>query len=358
MDVNFYTTKRGDRLPILSITARDSLGPVDLSGYSAVLRAVNVFTGATKINAAATIATDPTFTVDANTDTLTLAGGTVIENQDVTLKTSGALPGGLSASKKYFCVNVSANGATCKLSESKGGTAVNITSAGSGTHTLIAARVTYEWTALDTDTAGTYHAQIEATKDGKRLTFPNDSNITIEILSDLSDNSERSIAIIAALARVQHQAAPKITQGVVELEIDRARMAQVWAANTFYAAGVEIVPPVRNGYAYRSILPGVSRSAVTLTDWPTDYGETFRDGQDDSMLEWENVGSAVFNGGISGAETIPYDIRRAARQCWLIKARLASQMVDDGDLSYGQLHTNCLAHANSFQPFRRHTRIV
>src|SRR5687768_15766502 len=117
MDDNFYTTKRGDRLPVLSITARDELGPVDLTGYTAVLKVINVLTGATKINAAAQIAADPTFTADATLDKLTLSGGSVVPDQDVTLKSTGALPGGLSASKQYFAVNVV--GSTCQLSETK-----------------------------------------------------------------------------------------------------------------------------------------------------------------------------------------------------------------------------------------------
>jgi len=352
---NIFTVKQNDRLPSLVIIARDNLGPVDLSGYTATFRAFNVLTGETKINAAATIATDPTFT--ASGATLTLSSADVRVDQDVTLKSTGALPGGLSASKKYFVVSVV--GTAIKLSEAKGGAPITTTSAGTGTHTLIVGAVTYDWSATDTDTPGTYHAQIEATTAGKRLTFPNDSNIVIEVLSDLSENSERTVAIVLVMDRVQPNAAPKLRQAQIELEVDRALLAATWQANTFYPAGVEVLPPVRNGYAYLALNAGTSRAtAISQSDWQSEPFESFSDGHSDSMIEWENVGSDRYNEGITGVETNPYDINRAARACWLIKAQLASQMIDDGDLRFSQLHEQCINHAASFQPFQRAARFV
>src|ERR1043166_2840992 len=187
---NYFSTKQNDRLPSLVLIARDNLGPVDLSGFTANLRMVNVLTGATKINAAAQIIPDPTFTADAGTNTLTSNAHGIAQDQDFTLKTTGTLPGNLSASKRYFAINVSVN--NLQVAEKKGGVAVDITDAGSGTHTLIVGKITYDWTSADKDTVGTYQGQVETTSAGKRLSYPNDGYITLEVISDLSDNSERA----------------------------------------------------------------------------------------------------------------------------------------------------------------------
>lgn len=354
MDANIYTVKQNDRLPSLVIFAVDGLGPVDLTGFSVKFRAVNVLTGEEKINAAAAVTTDPIFT--AAGDTLTLSSADARVDQQVTLRSTGALPGGLTASKAYYVVSVV--GTAIKLSGAEGGEPITTTGPGTGTHTLIMAAVTYDWSATDTDTPGTYHGQIEATKDGKRLTFPNDSNIVIEVISDLSENSERTIAIALVMDRVQPQAAPKLRQAQIELECDRALLATTWLPDTAYKAGAEVLPPVRTGYAYMAVRSGTSRAtAISQSEWPLEDNDSFSDGQSDTMIEWLNVGSDRYN-AIAGAETNPYDIGRAARACWLIKARRASELIDKGDLRFSQVHDNCIAHAGSFQPFRRQTRIL
>lgn len=71
----------------------------------------------------------------ATSDTITAAGhvlpaGALVRVSNV----GGGLPGGLSAGVDYYVRDVS--GSTLKLSTSPGGAAVDITSAGTGTHTL------------------------------------------------------------------------------------------------------------------------------------------------------------------------------------------------------------------------------
>lgn len=74
-------------------------------------------------------------TANAGTDVVTLGGaatpvnGCSIKN----LASSGTLPAGLSGSTVYYMINSS--GSTCKLSLTPGGAAVDITSAGTGSHT-------------------------------------------------------------------------------------------------------------------------------------------------------------------------------------------------------------------------------
>jgi len=79
--------------------------------------------------------TGTTFTADASTDTLT-ATAHGLSNGDVVLFTNsgGALPGGLSTNTIYYVVNAATD--TFKVSTSSGGSAVDITSAGTGTHTF------------------------------------------------------------------------------------------------------------------------------------------------------------------------------------------------------------------------------
>lgn len=86
-----------------------------------------------------------TFTADASTDTITLTTGTLqfgghgANYRAVTVSNSGgALPGGLSAGTTYFVIDVSQS--TIKLATSAAnavaGTAIDITSAGTGTQTI------------------------------------------------------------------------------------------------------------------------------------------------------------------------------------------------------------------------------
>lgn len=82
-----------------------------------------------------------TFTASADTDLLTLTKTYLTWNTGdavVVSNSGGALPGGLAASTIYFVVSVT--GLTIKLATSKAnavaGTTINLTSAGTGTHTI------------------------------------------------------------------------------------------------------------------------------------------------------------------------------------------------------------------------------
>ncbi len=73
------------------------------------------------------------FTADDGTDTITLTAHGIAEGTALFVKNSGgALPGGLSASTRYYVINATAN--TFQLSAILGGSAIDITSAGTGTH--------------------------------------------------------------------------------------------------------------------------------------------------------------------------------------------------------------------------------
>jgi hypothetical protein len=75
------------------------------------------------------------FTADAATDALTATNHQLENDETVTVSNSGgALPGGLSSLTLYYVANRTAN--TLKLSLTPGGSATNITSAGTGTHSI------------------------------------------------------------------------------------------------------------------------------------------------------------------------------------------------------------------------------
>lgn len=86
-----------------------------------------------------------TFTVDPDADTLTMAGGgsfvNLVNGCRVTVSSSGTIPGGLPTSTTLRVIQ--ASGSTCKLClestfdrVAKTGTPINISGAGSGTHTI------------------------------------------------------------------------------------------------------------------------------------------------------------------------------------------------------------------------------
>lgn len=353
--------KRGDTLPAVTVIARDAIGPVDLSGHTASFRMVSVLTGAVKVNnAAAAIAANPTFTADHNTNTLNSTAHGLVNGQDATLRSSGNLPGNLSAQRRYYAINVTTD--TLQLADQVddqgNGAAVDITSAGSGVHTLLIGKVTYDWQTADVAEASSYHGQIETLKDGRRLTYPNDDHLLIEIISDLTDGSDRAKAIRAVMDRVRPDVEPMLRQGEIELEVDRARLAREWQPDTTYKFNDVVVPVERNGLAYVCVQPGTSKSgAYGFYDWPFDTGYRFGDGNSNPGLVWECVGTDRFN-SIPGLETSLYDIGLAARECWLKKARYASQFIDDGDLSFSQIRKHCLEHAAEFRPFRRQAVLV
>lgn len=72
---------------------------------------------------------------DSSTDTLTKLSHGLSDGETVTLSNvGGELPGGLNEGYEYFVVNKTAN--TFQLSATSGGSAINLTTVGVGTHTV------------------------------------------------------------------------------------------------------------------------------------------------------------------------------------------------------------------------------
>ena len=75
-----------------------------------------------------------TFTVDSATDVVTATGHNYVDGTQVTVSTAGTLPAPLVAATNYYVRDAAAN--TFKLALTRGGTAIDITTAGNGTFTV------------------------------------------------------------------------------------------------------------------------------------------------------------------------------------------------------------------------------
>lgn len=107
---------------------------IDVIGYVRVT-SVTTITAQTVTN---TLSQTSTFTADASTDVITHTGYNLLTGTRVRCTTTTTLPAGLSLATDYFIIKVSDT--TAKLATSYAnaiaGSAVNITDAGTGTHTI------------------------------------------------------------------------------------------------------------------------------------------------------------------------------------------------------------------------------
>lgn len=86
------------------------------------------------VDGACDLYTIPSTDVNTTDNTFTVVGTTYSGSQPVHIRTTGTVPGGLAINTEYYVVNVSGN--TFKLSTTYNGSAIDISSQGSGTHTI------------------------------------------------------------------------------------------------------------------------------------------------------------------------------------------------------------------------------
>jgi|JI10StandDraft_1071094.scaffolds.fasta_scaffold543334_2 hypothetical protein len=146
----------------LSLAFLDGKDPVDMADYTAKVYGETEAAGAWITEGTTGVTEQPTkdFTASASTDRLTSNGHKLEELQQVVLSNSGgALPAGLSASTRYFARNVSLN--DFQLSLRPSGAVVNITDAGTGTHSFyVVGVVKYDFQSGDVDTAGNFRLEM------------------------------------------------------------------------------------------------------------------------------------------------------------------------------------------------------
>ena len=100
--------------------------------------------------------------VNTSLNRLTVSGSSFSVNQRVRFETDGTAPAGLTDDRSYWVVFVS--GTDIQVSDSRGGTAIDITDAGSGTHTV---------TLISQETASVYSDMLSTSVAGKpqNITF-------------------------------------------------------------------------------------------------------------------------------------------------------------------------------------------
>lgn len=149
----------GQTLPALNaiITTGRNNDPLDLTGLTVKFRLLDS-TGTAVVDdntSHVTIHPTQTFTASASTDLLTCNGHGVSDSDQIVVATSGTLPAVLAASTRYYAVQVTPN--SFGLATTPGGQPIDITDAGTGTHTFCkVGSVQYTWQAADVATAGFY----------------------------------------------------------------------------------------------------------------------------------------------------------------------------------------------------------
>lgn len=180
-----YTIKVGDRRTALARKLMQGKKPVDLSGAT-VQFYMNDAAGDSVVAESSTgVTAHPTysFTAVAASDRIVRNDHLVEKGDQVVFASTSALPAGLTAGTRYFVVNPTPN--YFQIAEIPNGTAVNITDAGTGTHTYyVVGTVLKTFLAADVDTAGVYEARFTVTTDGVKDTFPPDTEggIRVEIM--------------------------------------------------------------------------------------------------------------------------------------------------------------------------------
>lgn len=145
----------GNEEKIGAILTDNDGSPIDLSSLTVTFRMVDL-EDATVVVASGSTDEHPTTTFTAaTTDIITSVKHGLVDDNEVIFTTTGTLPAGLATSTRYFVRD--SDDDTYKVSATKGGTAVDITDTGSGTHTWSkVGHVTYSPDSADVDTAGLY----------------------------------------------------------------------------------------------------------------------------------------------------------------------------------------------------------
>lgn len=175
----------GDTLLPLNALIMRGGDPLDLGSYTVKFYAESEADGTSLVAESTTgVTAQPTQTFTAaSTGLATCNGHGVKEGQQVIVANSGGtLPTGLSASTRYFAVNVTPN--AFGMATVPGGQTV-ITAAGTGTNTFyVVGSVQKVFLAADVDTAGRYSGWFVVFSGSDSATAPvAREGITIEILA-------------------------------------------------------------------------------------------------------------------------------------------------------------------------------
>lgn len=160
-------------LPMNAVLKLGNGDPIDLSAYT-VAFIMELDDGTSEIAETSTgVTAHPTqaFTVDTTLDLVKCVGHGVEEGDQIIVASTTTLPTGLAASTRYFARDVNPN--AFKLEAYPGSGAIDISTAGSGTHTFyVVGSVQMDFAAANVDTAGIYRAWFTLTSSTEKKHMP------------------------------------------------------------------------------------------------------------------------------------------------------------------------------------------
>lgn len=162
-------------------------------------------------------------------------------------------------------------------------------------------------------------------------------------MATVEDQYDVTIAKVQIYA--QTNVHPTLDTDDVQLAVNDALQATVWAIGTAYTYGQVVLPTVRNGHRYKCVQSGTSEALLAdQPEWPTLQGMQISEGASDPLLTWEEDGPDFDN---------VFTLRNAIHNAWMMKAGKASLSVDiiqrgGGGLSASQAFDHCIAMAEKY----------
>lgn len=164
----------GDTLYPMNTVIRDGNGnPIDLSVYTVkfFMELENGTSELAETIVGVSVHPTQTFTAEASTDLITCNAHGIKKDDQIILASSGTLPAGLAEDTRYFAVQIQPNKFQVALIPD--GSAVDITGAGTGTHTLyVVGSVQMDFAAANVGTAGIYRGWFTLTSGSEKKTMP------------------------------------------------------------------------------------------------------------------------------------------------------------------------------------------
>jgi len=166
----------GDTLRPLNVIISDDTGPLDLSAYTVKILLKDKDNAVVLNDVTTGVTANPTqaFTVDTSLD-LILKNNHGVKNGDrVILASTTTIPAGLAVATRYYAIECTQD--SFKVTTLPTGTAIDITSAGTGTHTFyVVGSVQMDFASTETDAVGPFKAWFRLFSGSEVDTFPKDS---------------------------------------------------------------------------------------------------------------------------------------------------------------------------------------
>jgi hypothetical protein len=156
---------------------------------------------------------------------------------------------------------------------------------------------------------------------------------------------------------------PVLTDAEIDSAILRTMGFRTWTAATTYYPDVLVTPTIPNGWAYVPLTH--AQGPYWASSDPDFTGAGFPGVSGDTEPTWlipassRNPVAYVQDGTITWAAAVPtggpYDVKRAAAECWRVKARKAANRFraspTQGNMfDPTSVYTHCMEQANQLEP--------